>query len=310
MVLPEPVLPRPNTSRPASVSGRVASWIGNGDTAPRVVNTGSRADGTPSSAKPAGGCPGVLTTRWAATGKAVPVDCASDDSGAVRPACRRVLSGAVLSAVVAGSPTAARLIRVALVGGTPIGLTRCALPLAVLVPAALPGLGLAGPGCGGAGTGFVALPARALALVAAGAPAAAGRLCGPVRPVGAVVGRPLGGGRLAESGGKGADGECPLGAGVVTGARACGRCRCGHGDAGYPFSRAAGGRDADSRCPNAPVWRRGTPTLAFTATTSTRTEMMTSSSTVRGRAPKPGIQSARSPLPTPALDAPAAAHCA
>ena len=30
MVLPEPVLPRPSTSRPASVAGRVAAWIGNG----------------------------------------------------------------------------------------------------------------------------------------------------------------------------------------------------------------------------------------------------------------------------------------
>ena len=28
MVLPEPVLPRPSTSRPASVSGRVSTWIG------------------------------------------------------------------------------------------------------------------------------------------------------------------------------------------------------------------------------------------------------------------------------------------
>jgi hypothetical protein len=48
--------------------------------------------------------------------------------------------------------------------------------------------------------------------------------------------------------------------------------------------------------------------LAFTATTSTRIEMMTSSSTVRGRAPKPGIQSARSPLPTPALRRPGSVH--
>ncbi len=29
-VLPEPVLPRPSTSRPARVSGRVSSWMGNG----------------------------------------------------------------------------------------------------------------------------------------------------------------------------------------------------------------------------------------------------------------------------------------
>ena len=60
MVLPEPVLPRPNTSRPASVSGRVASWIGNGDTAPSLVSTGSSVAGTPSSAKLADGCPGMI----------------------------------------------------------------------------------------------------------------------------------------------------------------------------------------------------------------------------------------------------------
>ncbi len=60
MVLPEPVLPRPSTSRPARVAGSVASWIGNGVTAPSLVSTGSNEAGTPSSAKLAAACPGVV----------------------------------------------------------------------------------------------------------------------------------------------------------------------------------------------------------------------------------------------------------
>src|SRR5690242_4652495 len=55
IVLPEPVLPRPSTSRPATVAGSVADWIGNGVGAPRPTRTGSRAFGTPSSAKPVDG---------------------------------------------------------------------------------------------------------------------------------------------------------------------------------------------------------------------------------------------------------------
>ena len=41
-VLPEPVLPRPRTSRPASVSGRVSTWIGNGVVLPSAVRTSTR----------------------------------------------------------------------------------------------------------------------------------------------------------------------------------------------------------------------------------------------------------------------------
>ena len=52
-VLPLPVLPRPSTSRPASVSGSVSTWIGKGAVMPSLVNSLTKALGTPSSAKDA-----------------------------------------------------------------------------------------------------------------------------------------------------------------------------------------------------------------------------------------------------------------
>ncbi|SHU78087.1 Uncharacterised protein [Mycobacteroides abscessus subsp. abscessus] len=49
-VLPLPVLPRANTSRPPRVSGRVAAWIGKGASIPPRVRTLTRGAGTPSEA--------------------------------------------------------------------------------------------------------------------------------------------------------------------------------------------------------------------------------------------------------------------
>ena len=51
-VLPEPVRPRPRTSRPASESGSVAVWIGVGSVMPRSARTRTSSAGTPSAAKP------------------------------------------------------------------------------------------------------------------------------------------------------------------------------------------------------------------------------------------------------------------
>ena len=50
-VLPLPVLPRPRTSRPSRVSGRVATWIGKGRVMPPLASTSTRGPGTPRSAK-------------------------------------------------------------------------------------------------------------------------------------------------------------------------------------------------------------------------------------------------------------------
>jgi len=38
-VLPLPVFPRPRTSRPVRVSGRVWVWMGNGSVIPRALST-------------------------------------------------------------------------------------------------------------------------------------------------------------------------------------------------------------------------------------------------------------------------------
>src|SRR5687767_15832012 len=51
MVLPEPVRPRPRTSRPARVSGRVLTWMGNGVSIPCAVRVSARALGVPRAAK-------------------------------------------------------------------------------------------------------------------------------------------------------------------------------------------------------------------------------------------------------------------
>src|SRR6478609_8157252 len=52
-VLPEPVRPRPSTSRPARESGSVAAWMGVGEVMPRSERTADRDAGTPRSVKPA-----------------------------------------------------------------------------------------------------------------------------------------------------------------------------------------------------------------------------------------------------------------
>ncbi len=63
MVLPEPVRPRPRTSRPASEFGSVAAWIGNGVVTPWRVSTDSSALGMSSSANDsAAGSAGVVLT--------------------------------------------------------------------------------------------------------------------------------------------------------------------------------------------------------------------------------------------------------
>ena len=48
-VLPEPVWPRPNMSRPAIASGSVAVWMGNGAVIPADFNAGRMAECTPRS---------------------------------------------------------------------------------------------------------------------------------------------------------------------------------------------------------------------------------------------------------------------
>ena len=50
-VLPEPVRPRPSTSRPARLSGSVATWIGNGAVMPLAVSTSTSGAGTPRASK-------------------------------------------------------------------------------------------------------------------------------------------------------------------------------------------------------------------------------------------------------------------
>ena len=47
-VLPEPVRPRPRMSRPASESGSVAVWIGNGSVIPARARAATSGFGTPS----------------------------------------------------------------------------------------------------------------------------------------------------------------------------------------------------------------------------------------------------------------------
>ena len=62
-VLPEPVRPRPSTSRPASEFGRVAAWIGNGTVTPRPVSVFSSGAGSSSSANAStAGSAGVRVT--------------------------------------------------------------------------------------------------------------------------------------------------------------------------------------------------------------------------------------------------------
>jgi hypothetical protein len=49
--LPEPVGAFPQTSRPASASGMVMAWIGNGDVIPFASRAATMSEGTPSTAK-------------------------------------------------------------------------------------------------------------------------------------------------------------------------------------------------------------------------------------------------------------------
>src|SRR3954447_24392056 len=51
IVLPDPVGARPHTSRPASASGSVADWTGNGVVMPRDSRPPVMRAGTPSAAK-------------------------------------------------------------------------------------------------------------------------------------------------------------------------------------------------------------------------------------------------------------------
>jgi hypothetical protein len=50
-VLPEPVRPRPRTSRPCKESGSVAAWIGKAVMMPSSAKRSTSASGTPKSAK-------------------------------------------------------------------------------------------------------------------------------------------------------------------------------------------------------------------------------------------------------------------
>ena len=74
-VLPEPVRPRPSTSRPASEFGRVAAWIGNGTVTPSAVERRQQPAGMSSSAKAStAGRAGVMVTGsanspWSAAGR-------------------------------------------------------------------------------------------------------------------------------------------------------------------------------------------------------------------------------------------------
>src|SRR6478672_12727339 len=68
IVLPEPVRPRPSTSRPASASGSVAAWIGKGVVIPTSASTPTTGEGTPRDAKltAAGAVRRLRRPRWAA----------------------------------------------------------------------------------------------------------------------------------------------------------------------------------------------------------------------------------------------------
>ncbi len=68
-VLPEPVRPRPSTSRPARESGRVAAWMGNGAPIPRAASTSARTLGTPSSANVGPTAGTAVTTVFGTIGR-------------------------------------------------------------------------------------------------------------------------------------------------------------------------------------------------------------------------------------------------
>ncbi|KZX21546.1 hypothetical protein ACH61_01299 [Rathayibacter tanaceti] len=62
-VLPEPVLPRPRTSRPFRVSGSVSTWMGKGSVMPLAVSAATRGAGTPRAPKE-----GVFDMEWCLSG--------------------------------------------------------------------------------------------------------------------------------------------------------------------------------------------------------------------------------------------------
>ena len=75
IVLPLPVRARPRTSRPASASGRVADWIGNGVVIPVRASAAAIGAGTPNAANDVGSCAGGCgaggcgATSWGAAGR-------------------------------------------------------------------------------------------------------------------------------------------------------------------------------------------------------------------------------------------------
>ena len=79
-VLPEPVRPRPRMSRPASASGSVAAWIGNGAVMPASASVPTRGPGTPSSGKVTSGA-GSPGMSWPALAACSRLCCARTDCG-------------------------------------------------------------------------------------------------------------------------------------------------------------------------------------------------------------------------------------
>src|SRR5699024_2517432 len=82
-VLPEPVLPRPRTSRPARVSGRVSCWMGKASTLPSAARTRAIGAGTPSCANVVGAeedCEAVMEKPFNVPGH-----------GATHRGCRRTM---------------------------------------------------------------------------------------------------------------------------------------------------------------------------------------------------------------------------
>ena len=100
-VLPEPVRPRPSTSLPASASGMVAAWIGNGSPMPSAPSAATRFAGTPRSAKPRDAACRVGT--WGAGKAGFREDWPSDGGVHAQERCaRRLTSGSWARGLLAG----------------------------------------------------------------------------------------------------------------------------------------------------------------------------------------------------------------
>jgi hypothetical protein len=82
-VLPLPVRPRPSTSRPASVSGSVATWIGKGASMPEARSVAASTAGTPRSSNDGTSAASTGTRSWegAGAGGAWPARRRSDRGG-------------------------------------------------------------------------------------------------------------------------------------------------------------------------------------------------------------------------------------